>query len=200
MTWLVDTDIRDLCTGETPMISPFSEEMRQAGMITYGLSSAGYDVRLDGVFKFPKPSGERILSPLPMKMVIGKDDKELEYYPIYQWETVETMNPFLIPAHSFVLGKFVERFCMPLDVIGVGTLKSTYARCGIAVHLPPLEPGWEGEYTVAIYNQTGNPVALYPHMGFCQLTFHRLTDIPEKTYRDKQGRYQNSTGIQGAAY
>lgn len=167
------------------MISPFSKGEKRPGIISYGCSSYGYDVRLGTDFKlyYRNHDFEPIVDPkdfkedLLIKTIIGVHD------------------PFVIPPHGVVLGITIEYFKIPDNMLVLCIGKSTYARCGIIVNVTPLEPGWEGFVTLEIHNTTDFPAVIYPNEGICQFLFFEGLVKPLVTYKNKGGKYQGATGV-----
>jgi len=157
------------------MIQPFSEEGIKKGVISYGISSYGYDFRIAPEFKVFVPVGQPVVDPKNF------DEKNL----------ADVKGDICIaPPHSFVLGRSVEYFRIPRDVLVICLGKSTYARCGIIVNVTPLEPEWEGYITIEISNTGPLPVRLFANEGIGQLLFLQAAEICEKSYADKKGKYQ----------
>jgi dCTP deaminase len=182
MTILNDKQIAELDGDPFPMIEPFERQQVRAingePLISYGLSSNGYDARLAGDFKFPTGG---VLDPKHPK---GTD-----------WHTVEGHSGCLvIPAHGFVLARTVEYFRIPDDVFVICLGKSTYARNGLIVNVTPLEPGWEGHVTLELSNTTNLPSVVYVGEGICQFVFFR-GERPAVSYGDRNGKYQNQVGV-----
>jgi dCTP deaminase len=171
-----------------PMIAPFiNRSVARDGtgrkVISYGLSSYGYDARLGYEFK--------VFSNIRSAMIDPKNFNE----DVFQ-EVIATAGKHewvSIPPNSFALGVTLERFVIPRNVIGLCTGKSTYARCGIIVNVTPLEPEWEGHITVEISNTTPLPCVVYPGEGILQVIFFRVDerDLCRTSYADKAGKYQN---------
>lgn len=199
---LNDAAIRDLCLGrfwkipgysdglvraDTPMISPFSEAVSGNGVVSYGLTSAGYDLRLGPKVKvFKNTWGGRIR---PHYF----DDPE---HCRRMFDEVDgTKDGFIVvpPSPGYVLGYSLERLCIPSILKGHCVGKSTWARCGLHVNTTPLEPGWEGYLTIEISNPSPCPVDVFVGQGIAQLEFHLLTAPPEIDYRSKKGKYQNQS-------
>ncbi len=164
---------------EMGMIEPFETGQVRGGVISYGTSSYGYDIRLAGEFKVPVPGGE-LLDP---KEVGAGTFEDLR---------AETFD---LSPQSFVLGRTVEYFRIPPDVLTLCTGKSSYARCGVVVNVTPFEPGWEGHATLCIANVGGRPVRLYAGEGIAQVIFFQSDEPCETTYADKKGKYQAQRGI-----
>lgn len=168
------------------MIQPFQPQLvREVGgyrRISYGLSSYGYDARLDSRFKLYHPWGGTI------------DPKEVkeEWWMEHQVEE----GAFVLPAHQYVLAHTVEVFKLPRDIFALCIGKSTYARCGLIVNTTPLEPGWEGQLTLELYNAAPMPIRLWPQEGICQIVFMR-GQPPSTTYGDRGGKYQGQRGVVG---
>lgn len=179
---LSSPQIRELCEGvDSPMIYPFVgesvKEVYGKKVISYGLSSMGYDIRLGTQFK--KPVGG-ILDP--------------KAADVTTWEVFDSDVPFLLPPNTSILGVSVERFNLPADVIAISVGKSSYARVGAFPFITPLEPAWAGFLTIEISNIGALPIRIYPNEGLTQLLFFRGTP-PEFTYADKGGKYQNQEEV-----
>lgn len=182
MTILADYEIRELCNADKPMISPFVNgqvRMSDVGdkVISYGLSSYGYDLRLGRNFKIFTNVNNCVIDP-----------KNFSEKSFVDFEG----DVCIIPPNSFVLAASAERIIMPDDVVGVVLAKSTYARCGISCLATPLEPGWEGYVTLEFANTTPLPAMLYAGEGSCQVLFFR-GNVCEVSYASRQGKYQNQS-------
>lgn len=165
---------------EHKMIEPFVESQKREGVISYGLSSYGYDARVAPEFK--------IFTNVDNALVDPKDFSENSL--------VHRNNEFcIIPPNSFVLGRTVEYFKIPRDVLVICLGKSTYARCGIIVNVTPLEPEWEGHVTLEFSNTTPLPAKIYANEGVCQFLFLRSDQVCEVSYRDRLGKYMGQTGV-----
>ncbi len=164
---------------EKGMIEPCAEPT-SGGVVSYGISSYGYDMRLTDEFKIYTPSQDRSVDP---KQAQPGDFKDFQ-------------GPILeLPPLTFCLGKSVEYFRIPRNVITVCTGKSTYARCGVLVNVTPLEPEWEGHVTMQIVNTTPVPVKIYANEGIAQVLFLQNEEVPQVSYADKGGKYQGSKDI-----
>ena len=173
-----DKQIRELA--KSGMIEPFEERLVRTGVISYGLSSFGYDIRLAEEFKIFTNVHNTIVDPKhfdPKSFVEVKGDH------------------CIIPPNSFILARSFERLKMPKNCLAICLGKSTYARCGLIVNVTPLEPGWEGYITLEISNTTPLPAKVYAGEGIAQLLFFEGVE-PEVTYDSRKGRYQNQVGIQ----
>lgn len=157
------------------MIEPFAEQRKRVGKISYGLSSYGYDFRIAREFKIPDFEGVKNLDPKRMDAAKFRDF---------------TGSSCLIPANSFVLGRSLEYFRIPRDVIVICQGKSTYARSGVIVNVTPLEPEWEGFLTVAIVNAAPIPTRIHAGEGIGQLVFIRAESECGTSYADRKGKYQ----------
>jgi len=164
---------------EQQMIAPFEPAQIRGPVISYGLSSYGYDIRLAGEFKVPVAGGG-LLDP----KAVG----EGEFADV----RADTLD---LAPHSFVLGRTVEYFRIPPDVLTLCTGKSSYARCGVLVNVTPFEPGWEGYATLCIANVGARPVRLYAGEGIAQVVFFQSDEPCDVTYADRQGKYQAQQGI-----
>jgi dCTP deaminase len=162
------------------MIVPFSEKQVSDGVISYGLSSYGYDLRVSDEFKIFTNVNSAIIDP--------KDFDERSFVTV-KAESV------IVPPNSFALARSVEYFRIPRDVLAICVGKSTYARCGILVNVTPFEPGWEGFATLEISNTTPLPAKIYANEGLCQILFFRSEESCEISYADRNGKYQRQQGI-----
>lgn len=162
------------------MIEPFSENLVKEGVISYGVSSYGYDMRIADEFKiFTDIHG------------IIMDPKKFNSKNFFEFKG----DACLIPPNSFVLARSVEYFRIPRDVIVLCFGKSTYARCGIIVNVTPLEPEWEGFLTIEISNTAPMPARVYANEGIAQLVFIKAEKECEISYADRKGECQNQQGI-----
>jgi dCTP deaminase len=174
-----DRWIRKMVT-ECNMINPFAESQVREGVVSFGLSSYGYDLRVADEFK--------IFTNVYTTIVDPKHFDERSF--------VEFRGPVcVIPPNSFALGRSVEYFKIPRNVITVCVGKSTYARCGIIVNVTPLEPEWEGFVTLEISNTAPLPARVYANEGLCQIVFIGADELCEVSYKDKKGKYQAQKGI-----
>src|SRR5499427_392715 len=163
------------------MIDPFNASQVADGMISYGLSSYGYDLRLADEFKiFSPPAGVR-LNPKAIPA---------EYYRAHRGAFCD------IPANGYVLGRTVEYLRIPRDVLTLCVGKSTYARTGVLVNVTPFEPEWEGFVTVSIANTTPVPVRIFANEGLCQVLFFQSDEPCEVSYKDRKGKYQAQKKIE----
>lgn len=165
---------------EHGMISPFEERMKRDGVISYGLSSYGYDCRLSDEFMIFTNVDNAIVDPKqfnPSSFVTRKTDV------------------CVIPPNSFVLCRTVETFKVPRDVLVVCLGKSTYARCGLIVNVTPLEPEWEGQVTLEISNTTPLPAKVYANEGIAQFLFFKGESACEVSYADRAGKYMGQKGV-----
>lgn len=181
---LCDKSIRKLAL-EAGMLTPFSESVNKG--ISYGLTSSGYDLRLAGEFKvFKNTHCQRVDPKNQDPEVLGK---------MFDDVLVLEGGVLLIPPLGYVLGRSLEWIEMPVNLKGITIGKSTYARCGILVNVTPAEPGWRGHLTIEISNLNSNVAVIYPGEGIAQMEFHVLDEIPEETYADKGGKYQDQQGV-----
>lgn len=167
------------------MISPFSANLISKDedgnkIISYGLSSYGYDAKLSNEFK--------IFTNINSSFVDPKNFSQDNF--------VTKIGDFcIIPPNSFCLGVTTEYFKIPRDVLAICLGKSTYARCGVIVNVTPLEPEWEGYVTLEFSNTTNLPVKIYANEGCCQFLFLKASDICKTSYKDRKGKYQNQIGV-----
>lgn len=161
-------------------IEPFAEAQPRSGVISFGVSSYGYDVRVGRRYKVFTNVHSAIVDP---KNFSEKSfvDVEGEYC--------------IIPPNSFALAETVEYLAIPRDVIAICVGKSTYARCGIIVNVTPLEPEWRGKVTLEISNTTPLPAKIYSNEGIAQILFLRAEQVCEVSYSDKRGKYQDQAGL-----
>ncbi|MCX7352475.1 MAG: dCTP deaminase [Alphaproteobacteria bacterium] len=162
------------------MIDPFVESQKRDGIISYGLSSYGYDARCSPEFKIFTNVNNAIVDP-----------KNFSPSSFVDRET----DVCIIPPNSFVLARTVEYFRIPRDVLVICLGKSTYARCGIIVNVTPIEPEWEGHVTLEFSNTTPLPAKIYANEGVCQFLFFKGDQPCEVSYRDRAGKYMNQTGV-----
>jgi dCTP deaminase len=165
---------------EHGMIEPFNEKQVREGVISYGLSSYGYDARIADEFKIFTNINHTIVDP---------KDFDPRSFVDFKGEQC------IIPPNSFALARTVERFRIPRDVIVVCVGKSTYARCGIIVNVTPLEPEWEGIVTLEVSNTTPLPARIYAGEGIAQFLFFEGDEPCETSYADKKGKYQAQQGL-----
>jgi len=162
------------------MIEPFSDRQVKEGVISFGLSSYGYDMRISDEFKIFTNTISTIVDP-----------KSLDHKSFVDFKG----NICIIPPNSFALGRSVEYFRIPREIIVVCLGKSTYARCGIIINVTPLEPEWEGYVTIEISNTAPLPAKIYANEGIAQLLFLEASEICEISYSDRAGKYQAQKGI-----
>lgn len=162
------------------MIEPYSESLKREGVISYGISSYGYDVRVGEEFKIFTNINHTLVDPKNFDPKSFVDFKGKEC---------------IIPPNSFALASSLEYFRIPRDVIVICLGKSTYARCGIVVNVTPLEPEWEGHITIEISNTTPLPAKIYANEGIAQLIFIKSAETCEISYKDRAGKYQAQRGI-----
>ncbi|KRT71984.1 MAG: dCTP deaminase [Candidatus Rokubacteria bacterium RIFCSPLOWO2_12_FULL_69_21] len=162
------------------MIAPFEERQVRKGVISYGLSSYGYDIRISDEFK--------IFTNIHTTIVDPKSFDPRSF--------VDFKGPVcVIPPNSFALGRSVEYFRIPRNVMCLCTGKSTYARCGIITNVTPFEPEWEGFVTLEISNTTPLPARIYADEGIAQVLFFESDETCAVSYADRQGKYQGQQGI-----
>lgn len=168
------------------MIVPYSEGQKRPGLISYGVSSYGYDARLGYKFKVFTNVWGGVIDPKAM--------------PKDAFVEVDLTPPakahLIIPPNSFVLGETLEVFDIPRDVLVLVLGKSTLARCGLIVNVTPGEPEWKGCWTVEISNTAPLPAKVYPGEGIMQCIFLRAESICKVSYKDKQGKYQDQGGLE----
>ena len=162
------------------MIEPYVDTQKRDGVISYGLSSYGYDARVADEF--------RVFTNVDSAVVDPKRFSSDSF-------VTRTGPSCIIPPNSFALAHTVEYFRIPRDVLVICLGKSTYARCGIIVNVTPLEPEWEGQVTIEISNTTPLPARIYAHEGICQFLFLQGASPPETSYADKAGKYMRQRGV-----
>jgi dCTP deaminase len=165
---------------EQGMITPFEEKLQRSGVISYGLSSYGYDARVASDFK--------IFTNIDNALVDPKNFCDNSF-------VTRNADVCIIPPNSFVLAHTVEYFKIPRDVLVVCLGKSTYARCGLIVNVTPLEPEWEGHVTLEISNTTPLPAKVYANEGISQFLFLKADSLCETSYADRGGKYMGQTGV-----
>lgn len=179
-----DRWIRKMAT-EHGMIEPFADgQTRRTAeglpIISYGLSSYGYDLRVSNEFKVFTNVFNTVVDP-----------KRFDNQSFVDIET----DICVVPPNSFALARSVEYFRIPRDVLTICVGKSTYARCGIIVNVTPFEPEWEGHVTLEISNTTPLPARIYANEGLAQVVFLKGTEMCETSYADRNGKYLGQTGI-----
>ena len=160
---------------EQGMIEPFVDGQRREGVISYGLSSYGYDMRVADEFKIFTNVRSAIVDPKDFS-----DDSFVDYQGAI----------CVIPPNSFVLARSMEYFRIPRSVLTLCVGKSTYARCGLIVNVTPFEPEWEGYVTLEISNTTPLPARVYSNEGIAQVIFFEADEGCEVSYADRRGKYQ----------
>ena len=176
---LVDWEIREYAK-KYRMIEPLEETLKRDGVISYGLSSMGYDIRVTDEYK--------IFTNVRTAVV---DPKQFSPDSFFDYKGAVCA----IPPNSFGLARSVEYFRLPRSVMGLCLGKSSYARCGIVVNITPLEPEWEGHLTIEISNTTPLPARIYSQEGIAQVLFFESGSVPEVSYADRKGKYQGQQGI-----
>ena len=198
---LCDKDIRELCLPAhekivgrqhiPQMLDPFSEGVKEGGVISFGLTHAGYDLRLGWEFWAYKNTYGEVVDP--------KGFRDEEYVKrVLDKMTIEQGQYFYLGSHGYVLGRSLEYIRIPRHIKARCVGKSTLARVGILINTTPLEPGWEGYLTIEIGNTSPSTVRLYPGEGISQLEFETLSSEPETSYADKRGVYMHQTGVTAA--
>jgi dCTP deaminase len=165
---------------ECRMIEPFVDDQVRTGVISYGVSSYGYDVRVGNEFKVFTNVYNTVVDP---KAFDPKSFVDI------------VADQCIIPPNSFALASTIEYFRIPRDILTVCLGKSTYARCGIIVNVTPFEPEWEGHVTIEISNTTPLPAKIYANEGIAQVLFFQGDEPCEKSYKDKKGKYQAQRGV-----
>ena len=165
---------------EREMIDPFVENQVKKNVLSYGLSSYGYDARVSSSFKVFTNVNSAVVDPKNFKKDSFISRKS---------------STCVIPPNSFALARTVEYFKIPENVMVICLGKSTYARCGIIVNVTPLEPGWEGYVTLEFSNTTPLPAKIYANEGAAQFVFIKGNEKPEVSYSKRKGKYMKQKGV-----
>ena len=165
---------------ENDMIKPFEEKQVDKSLISYGLSSYGYDIRVSDEYKIFTNVNNSVVDPKNFDSKSFVDFKG---------------DVCIVPPNSFALARSIEYFKIPRNVLTICLGKSTYARCGIIVNVTPFEPEWEGYVTLEISNTTPLPAKIYSNEGLCQVLFFESDEECNQSYKDKKGKYQSQVGI-----
>jgi dCTP deaminase len=167
------------------LIEPFVEKQVKTvdatqSIVSYGLSSYGYDIRVANEFK--------VFTNIYNSIVDPKNFQEDSFVAL-------TTDVCIVPPNSFALARSIEYFRIPRDVLTICLGKSTYARCGIIVNVTPFEPEWEGYVTLEISNTTPLPAKIYANEGIAQVIFFQSNETCETSYADRRGKYMKQVGI-----
>ena len=162
------------------MIEPFESSQQRAGVVSYGVSAYGYDMRVAPEYKI----FTNVLSSIV-------DPKNFDPKSFVEFEG----DVCIVPPNSFALARSVEYFRIPRNVMTITVGKSTYARCGIITNVTPFEPEWEGYVTLEISNTTPLPAKIYSNEGIAQVLFFEGDEGPLVSYKDKKGKYQGQVGV-----
>src|SRR5262250_114050 len=165
---------------ERKMIEPFEDRQVRDGVISYGVSSYGYDIRVADEFRIFTNVNSTIVDP-----------KHFDSRSLVEFKG----DVCIIPPNSFALARSVEYFRIPRNVLTICVGKSTYARCGIITNVTPCEPEWEGYVTLEISNTTPLPAKIYANEGIAQVLFFESDEACQTSYADRQGKYQGQQGI-----
>ena len=165
---------------EHGMIDPYEDRQVRKGVISYGVSSYGYDMRVASEY--------RIFTNVLNSVVDPKAFDPKSFVPFEG-------DVCIVPPNSFALARSVEFFRIPRNILTVTVGKSTYARCGIITNVTPLEPEWEGYVTLEISNTTPLPARIYSNEGIAQVLFFKGEEEPQVSYKDKGGKYQSQVGV-----
>ncbi|HUF39456.1 MAG TPA: dCTP deaminase [Anaerolineales bacterium] len=165
---------------EHGMIEPFEPAQVRDGVVSYGVSSYGYDIRVTDEFKIFTNVFSAVVDP-----------KQFDTRSMVDFQG----DVCIIPPNSFALARTVEYFRIPRNVLSICLGKSTYARCGILVNTTPFEPEWEGFVTLEISNTTPLPAKIYANEGIAQVLFFEADEECEVSYADKKGKYQKQQSI-----
>ena len=179
MSIMPDSWIKKMAT-QKGMIEPFVAEQNKKGVISYGVSSYGYDARVADEFK--------VFTNVNNALVDPKNFSEESFIE-------RRADSCIIPPNSFVLARTVEYFKIPRDVLVICLGKSTYARCGIIVNVTPLEPEWEGHVTLEFSNTTPLPARIYANEGACQFLFLKGDSTCDVSYLERSGKYMKQRGV-----
>lgn len=171
--WIIET-------AKKGMIEPFEDNQVRKGVISFGVSAYGYDIRIADDFKVPRPQAGKVIDPKNF------DENNFEHF---------TGDICEIPANSYVICRSLEYLRIPRDVLVICFGKSTYARSGVVVNITPLEPEWEGFITISVSNTSPFPVRLYANEGLAQLVFLGADEVCMTSYADKKGKYQAQKDI-----
>ncbi len=161
------------------MIEPFEQSQVGSGVVSYGVSSFGYDMRVAPEYKIFTNALSSIIDP-----------KQFDPKSFVEFEG----DVCIVPPNSFALARSIEYFRIPRNVVTITVGKSTYARCGIITNVTPFEPEWEGHVTLEISNTTPLPAKIYSNEGIAQVLFFEGEE-PITSYKDKKGKYQGQTGV-----
>ncbi|MEM7343674.1 MAG: dCTP deaminase [Chloroflexota bacterium] len=162
------------------MIEPYESSQVRSGVISYGVSSYGYDIRVSDEFKIFTNVNNTVVDP-----------KHFDSRSFVEFKG----DICTIPPNSFALARTIEYFRIPRDILTICLGKSTYARCGIIVNVTPFEPEWEGYVTIEISNTTPLPARIYANEGIAQVLFFEASEVCRTSYADKKGKYQKQVGI-----
>ncbi len=166
---------------EHGMIEPFEEGQVREGVISYGLSSYGYDIRVADEFKVFTNVHSVVVDP--------------KNFDPRSFVDIQGEGHCIIPPNSFALARTLEHFIIPRDVLVICLGKSTYARTGVVVNVTPLEPEWRGYLTLEISNTTPLPAKIYANEGIAQLIFFQSDEPPSVTYAQRGGKYLDQRGV-----
>ncbi|MBI2408934.1 MAG: dCTP deaminase [Gemmatimonadetes bacterium] len=162
------------------MIEPYENSQVRSGVISYGVSAYGYDMRVAREFKIFTNVLNSIVDP-----------KNFDPKSFVEFEG----DVCIVPPNSFALARSVEYFRIPRDIMTITVGKSTYARCGVITNVTPFEPEWEGYVTLEISNTTPLPAKIYANEGIAQVLFFQGNEPPVTSYKDKKGKYQGQVGV-----
>lgn len=165
---------------EHGMISPFVETQVREGVVSYGLSSYGYDIRIADEFKIFTNINSSIVDP-----------KAFDRRSLVDFKG----DVCIVPPNSFALARTVEYFKIPRNILTICVGKSTYARCGIICNVTPFEPEWQGTATLEISNTTPLPAKVYANEGIAQVVFFEASEVCATSYADKKGKYQSQREV-----
>lgn len=182
-----DRWIREMCESHN-MIEPFVDGQVSQGVISYGLSSYGYDMRIGDEFKIFNSVNTSLIAE-GRQIVVDPKSFDPNSFVDHKGEVC------IIPPNSFALGHSVEYFRIPRDTLAICLGKSTYARAGIVVNITPAEPEWEGQLVIEVSNTSPLPAKIYAGEGIAQMIFFPAEEVCEISYTDRKGKYQSQQGI-----
>lgn len=196
MTLLADHEIEALCQGDRPMIAPFTAKTVEKGVLSYGVSSYGYDVRLGTTLQVMVDRHQfDYRTDLDIRTPFLDPKEPLSSQQRFRTITALEGQPFFLEPHSFALGYTLETFDVPRNVMISCMGKSTYARIGLNVIVTPIEPEFKGQVVIELINPTDHVMKVYAGEGIAQFLFHKAQTVCRQSYKDKGGKYQDQEGI-----
>lgn len=196
---LTDKQIRERCQGKFPLISPFVPSLEEGKVMSYGLSSVGYTLRISNKFTRIKPTQNYYYFGASSTTTWSNMPAFFTPAPIVaDYEDFEINGAhFVMPPHSFYIGASIETISMPRDLMARGWGKSSYARLGVICNITVIEPEWTGKLSIALSNTSEHPVSIYLNEGIAQIVFEQIGEI-DVSYADRKGRYQGTTAPTGS--